>query len=220
MLLVFLLLICCVFFCLGHDNAGVSGVFDSITSDEEGLLVPVRMSWNRTHRSRDNVTAYSAPFRGDYRLISLRARLPRTNSVMLGGGDRIAMRRLVVPGFFRANYDSVRYIPVGCVVPVVRESSPSRSRDHSRSPSLSPSMNSGVSTWSRGASSSGYSRGSLRSGGSTRSNFSDRNLYPEYIPPPMMVEQNLMSIMRSISGAFYGYDRSLRELAHWREWYG
>jgi len=196
------------------------GAFDPITSDEEGLPVPVRVSWSRTHRSSGNVTSYAPPFCGDYRLINLSARLPRTDSVTLGGGDRIATRRLVAPRLFRANYDSNRYVPVGCVKPVVRASSRSRSRERSLSQSLSPSVNSVVSAWSRGASSTGYSRGSLHSRGTTRSGQSDRNLYPEYIPPPMMVEQNLLSIMRSISGAFYGYDRSLRELAHWREWYG
>jgi len=49
----------------------------------------------------------------------------------------------------------------------------------------------------------------MRSRGSTRSDESNRSLYPEHIPLPMMLEQTLMGMMRPLAGIFYGYDRSL-----------
>jgi len=64
---------------------------------------------------------------------------------------------------------------------------------------------------------------SIRSGFSSRASFrsiySRYTMYPEHIPPPCMLQDTCFDVMRGLTGIFYGYGRSLGELAHWRRWF-
>jgi len=154
---------------------------------------------------------YSPPFRGHYQRHSplvrshRRPSLPRAG-VTVFGGDRMGVQLVVNQSAFSCGCIPDRVLPVLHVRPMDRVPSPSLSRSRSRS--ISPVIS------IIGSIPSGFS-----GPGSVSSGYSYRTLYPQNIPPPMMVSRSLRGTLNSLSGIFSGYDRSLCELSHWRSWY-
>jgi len=130
--------------------------------------------------------------------------------VTVFGGNRVGVQLVVNQSRFACGCVADRLLPVVHIQPMLRVPSPASSR--SPSPRHSPTS----SVFSVGCHGSVRSQGSRAKGHSFNS---PRTVYPQYIPPLVIVERILGETMSNLSGIFSGYDRCLRELSHWRSWY-